>query len=232
MRILLVEDDLEQLEALFTVLSQAGHVTDCIADGKTAQWLICDRDYDLLILDWMLPEVSGISLCHQYRQLGKAAPVLMLTAKDSIADKVTGLDAGADDYLIKPVDLVELLARIRALSRRSPLWQGNSLAMGELELHLDTLDLEYQQQTVQLSAREFQLLEYMLRHPNQVLNQERIEQALWEWDQEPESNAVASLVRRLRQRLKQVGAVDWLETIYGLGYRLGNPQYKLTKVNQ
>ena len=232
MKILLVEDDLEQLEVLFTVLSQAGHVIDCINDGKTAQLLICHRNYDLLILDWMLPEVSGISLCAQYRQLGKAAPVLILTAKDSIKDKVTGLDAGADDYLIKPIDLEELLARVRALSRRAPLWQGNSLAMGELQLHLDSLNLEYQQQTVQLSAREFQLLEFMLRHPNQVLNQERIEQALWEWDNEPESNAVASLVRRLRQRLKQVGAVDWLETIYGLGYRLYNPQDKLTKVNQ
>ena len=223
MRILLVEDDLVQLEPLSAVLSQAGHIVDCIADGTTAQWLIGNRDYELLILDWMLPGVSGISLCRQYRQLGKAAPVLILSAKNNIADKVTGLDAGADDYLVKPVDLVELLARVRALSRRYPFWQGNILAVGELELHLDTLYLEYRQKTVQLSVREFQLLEYMLRHANQVLNQKRIEQALWEWDNEPESNAVASLVRRLRQRLQQVDAADWLETIYGMGYRLRDP---------
>ena len=232
MRILLVEDDLAQLEPLYTVLSQAGHVVDPIADGTTAQWLIGDRDYELLILDWMLPGVSGISLCHQYRQLGKTSPVLMLTAKDNIAAKVTGLESGADDYLVKPFCLLEFLARVRALSRRSPLWQGNSLAVGELKLHLDTLYLEYRQQTIQLSVREFQLLEYMLRHPNQVLNQGRIEQALWEWDKEPESNAVASLVRRLRQRLKQVGAGDYLKTIYGLGYRFCNPQDQLTKVYQ
>ncbi|MCC0175550.1 response regulator transcription factor [Waterburya agarophytonicola K14] len=227
MKILVVEDDLEQIEPICEVLSQAGHITDCIADGSTAQWLIGDRDYDLLILDWMLPEVSGISLCSQYRKLGKAAPVLIMSAKDSIADKVTGLDAGADDYLVKPIDLVELLARVRALSRRSPLWQGNHLAMGELQLHLDTLCVEYQQQVVQLSTRESQLLEYMLRHGQQVLNREQIEAALWEWDSIPENNAVTSLVRRLRQRLQQIGATDWLETVYGTGYRLREPEAQL-----
>ncbi len=229
MKILLVEDDLLQLELLAKVLSQEKYIIDCIADGETAQWLISNRNYDLLILDWILPGVSGISLCRQYRQLGKTAPILMMSAKANIEDKVTGLDAGADDYLVKPVDLVEFLARVRALCRRAPLWNGNSLAVGGLQLHLDTLNLEYQQQKVQLSAREFQLLEYMLRHPQQVLNQEQIEQALWEWDNEPESNAVTSLVRRLRQRLQQIGAAACLETIYGLGYRLCNPQDKLTK---
>lgn len=230
MKILVVEDDLEQIEPICEVLSQAGHVTDCITDGRTAEWLIGDRDYDLLILDWMLPEVSGISICSQYRKLGKASPVLILTAKDSINDKVTGLDAGADDYLVKPIDLIELLARVRALSRRSPLWQGNHLVMGDLQLHLDSLSVEYQQQTVQLSTREFQLLEYLLRHAQQVLKREQIESALWEWDTVPETNAVTSLVRRLRQRLQQVGAADWLETVYGMGYRLRDPEYPMTKV--
>lgn len=185
---------------------------------------ISDRNYDLLILDWMLPEVSGISLCSQYRQLGKTSPVLILTAKDKIVDKVTGLDAGADDYLVKPIDLVELLARVRALSRRSPLWQGNSLAMGDLQLYLETLSVNYHQQAVQLSMREFQLLEYLLRHPRQVLSRDQIEQALWQWDSIPESNAVTTLVRRLRQRLDQIGAADWLETIYGMGHCLREPK--------
>ena len=230
MRILLVEDDWQQIEPICEVLSQAGHVTDCITDGQTAQWLISDRDYDLLILDWMLPEVSGISLCSQYRQLGKTSPVLILTAKDSISDKVKALDAGADDYLVKPVNLVELLAIVRALGRRYPLWQEKCLTFGELTLNLDTLKVKYRQKTVQLSVREFQLLEYLLRHPQQVMNQEQIEQALWEWDKEPESNAVTSLVRRLRQRLKQIDGADCLETIYGLGYRLCNPQDNVTKL--
>lgn len=223
MLILLVEDDPAQLEPLHAALSQAGHIVDAIEDGETAQWLMSGKDYDLLILDWMLPKVSGVSLCHQYRQTGKTAPVLMLTAKDTTSDKVTGLDAGADDYLVKPVDVVELLARVRALGRRSPLWQGDTLREADLQLHLTSLTIEREQLTIQLSVREFQLMEYLMRHPRQVLSHDQIEQALWEWGTEPESNAVTTLVRRLRQRLDVVGAKDWLETIYGMGYRL-NPR--------
>ena len=223
MIILLVEDDPAQLEPLHAALSQAGHIVDAIEDGETAQWLISEKDYDLLILDWMLPTVSGISLCRQYRQSGKTAPVLMLTAKDTTFDKVTGLDAGADDYLVKPVDLVELLARVRALGRRSPLWKGDTLLMADLKLHLTSLTVERAQVTIQLSVREFQMMEYLMRHPRQVLSREQIEQALWEWGTEPESNAVTTLVRRLRQRLQAVGAKDWLETVYGMGYRLNPP---------
>ncbi|HBE54126.1 MAG TPA: DNA-binding response regulator, partial [Cyanobacteria bacterium UBA11369] len=127
MKILLVEDHPIQLEPMKTALAKAGHGVDAVQDGATAKRLITERNYDLLILDWMLPNVSGIELCQQYRQLGKMAPVLFLTAKDSIYDKVTGLDVGADDYLVKPVNLIELLARVRALGRRSPQWQGDLL---------------------------------------------------------------------------------------------------------
>lgn len=223
MLILLVEDDPAQLEPLHAALSQAGHIVDGVEDGETAQWLMSQKNYDLLILDWMLPKVSGISLCHQYRRMGKTAPVLMLTAKDTTLDKVTGLDAGADDYLVKPVDVVELLARVRALGRRSPLWQGDTLTAADLHLHLTSLTVEKGQVTIQLSVREFQLMEYLMRHPNQVLSHDQIESALWEWGTEPESNAVTTLVRRLRQRLQAVGAKDWLETVYGMGYRLNVP---------
>lgn len=223
MRILLVEDDPAQLEPLHTALSQAGHIVDGVEEGETAQWLLSQKDYDLLILDWMLPTVSGISLCQQYRQRGKTAPVLMLTAKDTTSNKVTGLDAGADDYLVKPIDVMELLARVRALGRRSPLWQGDILSLGDLRLHLADLTVERGDTTAHLSAREFQLLEYFLRHPRQVLTRDQIEQALWQWGTEPESNAVTTLIRRLRQRLQLVGAEDWVETIYGLGYRLNPP---------
>lgn len=226
MLILLVEDDLAQLEPLRTALSKAGHTVDAIEDGETAQWLISRKEYDLLILDWMLPKVSGVTLCQEYRRAGKTAPVLMLTAKDTTADKVTGLDAGADDYLVKPVDVLELLARVRALGRRSPLWKGDTLSLADLKLHLTSLTIERNQLTVQLSSREFQLMEYLLRHPRQVLSHDQIEQALWEWGAEPESNAVTTLVRRLRQRLQTVGAKDWLETVYGMGYRLNPPDGK------
>ena len=226
MLILLVEDDKAQLEPLYAALQGAGHIVDAIEDGEIAQGLISQKDYDLLILDWMLPKISGISLCQQYRRTGKTAPVLMLTAKDTTSDKVTGLDAGADDYLVKPVDVIELLARVRALGRRSPQWMGDTLSIADLQSHLTSLTLERKQVTIQLSTREFQLMEYLMRHPRQVLSHDQIEQALWEWGTEPESNAVATLVRRLRQRLQAVGAKDWLETLYGMGYRLNPPGNK------
>lgn len=224
MRILVVEDDPIQLNPIHTVLSKAGHVVDGTQDGETAQWLLSQKDYDLLILDWMLPDISGISLCSQYRKSGKTAPVLILTAKDTTSDKVTGLDAGADDYLVKPTDMLELLARVRALGRRSPLWLGDTLRLADLQLHLSTLTLERGQATIKVSSQEFQLLEYFLRHPRQILSRDQIEQALWEWGTEPESNAITALVRRLRQRLQVVGATDWIETVYGMGYRLNSPE--------
>lgn len=223
MLILLVEDDLAQLEPLQAALSQVGHIVDAVEDGATAKWLIGEKDYDLLILDWMLPQISGVDLCRHYRALGKTAPILMLTAKDTTTDKVNGLDAGADDYIVKPIDVLELLARVRALSRRSPLWQGDVLTLADLHLNLTSLTIERENTQIQLSVREFQLMEYLMRHPQQVLSRDQIEQALWSWGSEPESNAVTTLVRRLRQRLESVGAKDWLETVYGMGYRLSNP---------
>lgn len=220
MLILLVEDDPAQLEPLQAALTQVGHIVDAVEDGETALWLIEEKDYNLLILDWMLPKVSGIDICRRFRSLGNTTPVLMLTAKDTTADKVNGLDAGADDYIVKPVDVIELLARVRALSRRSPMWQEDLLTLADLHLNLTTLNLERGSNKIQLSVREFQLMEYLMRHPQQVLSRDRIEQALWSWGSEPESNAVTTLVRRLRQRLEAVGAKDWLETVYGMGYRL------------
>jgi DNA-binding response OmpR family regulator len=224
MRILLVEDDPKQLMPLQTVLSQAGHSVDGVKDGETAQWLLSEKEYDLLILDWMLPRVSGLNLCRQYRASGKTAPVLMITARDTTPEKVTGLDAGADDYLVKPIDIVEFMARVRALRRRSPLWQGDVLCLDDLQLNLDTLTVERQGISVSLSSREFQLLEYFMRHPRQVLTRNQIEQAVWEWGTEPESNAMTVLVRKLRQRLQAVGAAEWIETIYSMGYRLSPPE--------
>lgn len=224
MRILLVEDDREQLEPLMAALSQVGHLVDGISDGKTAQWLMGEKEYDLLIFDWMLPQVSGIELCRLHRQSGKGAPVLMLTARDTTPDKVTGLDAGADDYLVKPVDVMELLARVRALGRRSPLWVGDTLTLADLTLDLTTMTAHRRDEHIKLSAREFQLLEYFLRHPQHVLTRDQIEVNLWEWGNQPESNAVSTQVRRLRQRLSPLGIEHWIETVYGMGYRLRVPE--------
>jgi OmpR-family two-component system manganese-sensing response regulator len=228
MRILLVEDDEEQLEPLMTALSQVGHLVDGVSDGETAQWLMSDKDYDLLILDWMLPQVSGLELCKLHRQSGKGAPVLMLTARDTTSDKVAGLDAGADDYLVKPVDVMELLARVRALGRRSPLWIGDVLTLGDLTLDLATMTVHRGRAKIKLTTREFQLLEYFLRHPGQVLTRDQLEVNLWAWGSQPESNAVSTQVRRLRQRLEPLGAEYWIETVYGVGYRLQIPEESLS----
>jgi DNA-binding response OmpR family regulator len=224
MRILLVEDDKEQIEPLITALSQVGHLVDGVSDGEIARWLMGDKDYDLLILDWMLPKVSGLGLCKLHRLSGKGAPVLMLTARDTTFDKVTGLDAGADDYLVKPVDVIELLARVRALGRRSPLWIGDVLTLGDLSLDLTTMTAHRGHAKVTLTSREFQLLEYFLRHPRQVLTRDQLEVNLWEWGSQPESNAVTTQVRRLRQRLEPLGIAPWIETVYGVGYRLRIPE--------
>ena len=224
MIILLVEDDPAQLRPLRIALSESGHLVDGVEDAQEAQWLISNKDYDLLILDWMLPMVSGVSLCQQYRSLGKVAPVMMLTAKDTTADKVVGLDAGADDYLVKPVDIPELLARVRALGRRSPKWHGDLLSLGDLHLDVAKLTLERQQTRIRLSSREFHLMEYLMRRSGQVITRDNIEQTLWTWGTEPESNAVTALIWRLRQRLDEVDAKSWLETVYGMGYRLKIPE--------
>jgi DNA-binding response OmpR family regulator len=166
----------------------------------------------------MLPHVSGVNLCQHYRALGKTAPILMTMARDTTYEKVTGLDAGADDYLVKPIDLIEFMARVRALRRRSPLSVGDTLNLEDLHLHLDSLTIERQGKTVTLSSREFQLLEHFMRHPRQILTRNQIEQAIWEWGTEPDSNAMTVLVRKLRQRLQAVEARDWVESIYGMGY--------------
>jgi two-component system, OmpR family, manganese sensing response regulator len=223
MIILLVEDDPAQLKPLCLALSQSGHLVDGIEDVQIAEWLISHKDYDLLILDWMLPKKSGVEICQEYRRLGKSSPVLMLTAKDTTTDKITGLDAGADDYLVKPFDMTELLARVRALGRRSPMWHGNTITMGDLLLNLTSLTLHHQQMEVELSSREFHLMEYLMRRRDRIISREQIEEALWQWGTEPESNAVTALVWRLRQRLLAINAKDWLETVYGMGYRLKIP---------
>jgi two-component system, OmpR family, manganese sensing response regulator len=221
MRLLLVEDEENLAHALKDVLTAAGHVIDVVYRGDDGWDLAQTVAYDLLILDWMLPGLSGIELCRKLRHAGKNTPVLMLTAKDLSLNKVQGLDAGADDYMIKPFDTAELLARVRALLRRPTSFQDQVVEASGVRLDLQTMTAYREGKTVALNRKEFQLLEYFLTHPGQVLTRDQIIERLWEIGEEPESNVVAAQVRLLRQKIDQGFSKPLIHTVYGIGYRYG-----------
>ncbi|MEA5488966.1 MULTISPECIES: two-component system response regulator RppA [Pseudanabaena] len=226
MKVLLVEDEVDLGTAIQRSLKQEKYVVDWAQNGKEAwNYLDCQpTEYTVAILDWMLPQLSGLELCRRLRKNQNPLPVILLTAKDRIEDRVQGLDAGADDYLIKPFGMLELLARLRALQRRSPQIQATQLKVANLVLDYNTCtiaahDINGKHQIIQLTAKEFQLLEYFMRHPHQILTRDQILSRLWEMQAEPESNVVAAQVRLLRRRLAEYGQEKLIETVYGLGYR-------------
>ncbi len=228
MRILLVEDEPDLGLAIQRVLKREKYIVDWVQDGVEA-WGYLDQTwvhYTLAIFDWMVPGLSGIELCQRLHQRQVALPVLILTAKDRIEDRVTGLDAGADDYLVKPFGMAELLARIRALQRRSPHIQPQHLQVGDLSLDYGTHTVSSQQhgspQPISLTAKEFQILEYFMQHPGQVLTSEQLVNQLWEIGAEPTSNAVAAQIRLLRRKLADVGQSTVIETVHGMGYRFNH----------
>ena len=221
MRVLLVEDDRDLGLALKAALEEEGYIIDLVQDGGEAlAYLQTDPiPYSLAVLDWMLPVMSGVKLCQWLRSTGNPLPVLMLTAKDTLVDKIAGLDAGADDYLVKPFDVPELLARLRALLRRPPQLQSRHLQVGGLELNYDTHSVQSHDKTTILTLKEFQLLEYFMQHPNQILSGEQIRRRLWESGSEPVSNIVAAQIRLLRRKLTEVTTAPLIETVTGIGYR-------------
>jgi len=229
MRVLLVEDEPDLGKAIKRTLNQEKYVVDWVLDGNKAwnylesQW----TQYTLAIIDWMLPGLSGIELCRRLRAQHHPLPVLMLTAKDRMEDKVTGLDAGADDYLVKPFGMAELLARLRALQRRSPQLQPQQLTVGCLTLDYSTSTVRSDSgcQVISLTTKEFQLLEYFMKHPNQIVTSNQLRNQLWEVSAEPVSNVVAAQVRLLRRKLKDSGCNNLIDTLHGLGYRL-NPTHE------
>jgi len=225
MRILLVDDEAELAEPLSRVLTREGYEVNVAFDGKAGAELAAVGSYDLLILDWMLPHASGLEICQQVRSRGDATPVLFLTAKDTLDDRVEGLDAGADDYIVKPFELRELLARVRALLRRPPTLEAMTRApkLQYQDLELDEANqLAYRQgQTIELSEKETQLLGYLLRHPDQVLTRSQIHEAVWGDTEEPASNVLAAQMRLLRRKIEPRGTLPLIHTVYGKGYRLG-----------
>lgn len=227
MRILLVDDEVELTDPLSHVLQREGYGVDVAYDGATGSRLATQGHYDLLILDWMLPKQTGLEICQKLRSQGDTTPVLFLTAKDTLDDRVQGLDAGADDYLIKPFELRELLARVRALLRRpatlEPATVPSRLRVEDLELDRENQLAYRQSRSIDLSEKESQLLEYLMRHPGQLLTHQQIHEYLWgDNEQKPGSNVLAAQIRLLRRKIEAEGEVPLIHTVYGRGYRFGS----------
>jgi DNA-binding response OmpR family regulator len=221
MRILLVEDDVRLADTLAEALTDQRYIVDVVTDGEAGWNQTKILDYDLLLVDVMLPELDGISLCHRLRSHNYSMPVLMLTARDTVSDKITGLDAGADDYVVKPVDLQELFARIRALLRRGHASSPPILEWGNLRLNPSTYEVSYGNIYLHLTPKEYGLLELLLRNGRRVLSRSVIIEHVWSLESPPEEHAVKVHIRSLRQKLKAVGSAEELiETVHGIGYRL------------
>jgi DNA-binding response OmpR family regulator/HPt (histidine-containing phosphotransfer) domain-containing protein len=222
MKILLVEDDSLAGELLITLLRNHCYIVDLAVDGKTGFDLAEQQDYDLILLDVLLPKLDGISVCRRLRGQGCETPILMLTSRDSGDDVITGLDAGADDYVIKPYDPAQLSARIRSLLRRGKQSFSSALLQwGDLSLNPVSTEVIYQNTKIFLTAKEYTLLEFFLRHPQQVFSRDALIDHLWSMNESPANGTVTNLIKDLRRKLKAAGLIqDVIETVYGLGYRL------------
>jgi two-component system, OmpR family, response regulator len=220
MRVLVVEDDLRMAAALRRGLHAEGLVVDIASDGGEAIRRVRGGGFDVVVLDVMLPDVDGFETCRRLRAHGVWAPIIMLTARDAVEDRVRGLDSGADDYLTKPFSLAELLARLRALVRRGPVERPTVLAVGDLRLDPATREVWRGDVEIELSAREFALFETFMRRPGQVLSHTQLLDAAWDLGYEHRSNVVEVYVRYLREKVDRPFNVTSLETVRGMGYRL------------
>jgi DNA-binding response OmpR family regulator len=221
MRILVVEDDIPLAETLAEVLTDERYIVDIARDGEAAWQQVTQVNYDLIVLDIMLPKLDGVSLCKRMRSNGYFQPVLLLTALDTSRDKVKGLDAGADDYLVKPIDLLELFARLRALLRRSQDAAPPILTWGDLRLDPATYEVTYGDRPLQLTPKEYSLLELFVRNGRRVLSRSEILEYLWSLEEPPSEETVKAHIKSLRRKFREIGAPDDpIETVHGFGYRL------------
>ncbi|MGJ5672290.1 MAG: two-component system response regulator RppA [Nostochopsis sp.] len=225
MRILVVDDEIELTDPLSRILSREGYSVDAAYDGTSGSQMAQTSNYDLLILDWMLPEKTGLEICQELRHRGVITPVLFLTAKDTLDDRVEGLDAGADDYLVKPFELRELLARVRALLRRSgsqtPETTTGRLSVADLELDLENQVAYRQGRVIELSQKESQLLQYFMENTGKLLTHTQIMKSLWQDHEQPSSNVIAALIRLLRRKIELSDEIQLIHSVYGKGYRFG-----------
>ncbi len=224
MRILVVEDDATIAEAVRALVAGAGHAVDVTVNGHDAVTWAGTYPYDLIILDVGLPGIDGLAVSGRLRASGIGCPILMLTARDQLEDRVAGLDAGADDYLPKPFAAAELLARVRALLRRGSSDRPPKIAVGDLEMDPATMSVSYRGQSIHLTAREFALLEVLARHPGQVFAQDRLIDAVWDADYAAGSNIVEVYIRSLRRKIDAGRRDGLIQTLRGAGYRLRIPE--------
>lgn len=221
MRVLIVEDNERIAETLADVLVDQHYVVDIALDGEVGWQQAEAFNYDLIVLDLMLPKLDGIRLCRRLRDSGYEGPILMLTARDTNADKIVGLDSGADDYMVKPFDVNELAARVRALLRRGTPGRQPILSWGELKIDPSNLAVTYAAQPVNLTSKEYQLLELFLRNRQRIFSQAELLDRLWSFEETPNEEVVRAHIKRLRHKLTMVGASkDLIQTVHGLGYRL------------
>ena len=220
MRVLLVEDEARIAAFVRKGLQEEQYVVDVAEDGVAALDFIDATTYDLIILDVMLPRRDGFSVCKELRQRGMKTPVLMLTARDAVDDRVRGLDAGADDYLVKPFAFNELLARLRALARRPPETQSLQFRVGDLALDTTTHQAARADQVVELSAREYRLLEFLMRHAGQPLTRVQIAEGVWGYDFDANSNVVDVYIRYLRRKVDDPFETKLIQTVRGVGYKI------------
>jgi DNA-binding response OmpR family regulator len=226
MRILLVEDNQRLSEALRITLEEDGYAVDAAYDGLDGEEMGLISGYDVIILDIMLPKKDGMEVCRELRDKRVSTPILMLTARDALDDRVKGLDSGADDYLVKPFEVDELRARIRALLRRKSSSKSGTLQVADLVLDPATHTVRRGERTIDLTAKEFSLLEYLMRHPNYLITREMAEEHLWSYDHVIASNVVDVYIRRLRMKIDDPSQVKLFETLRGAGYRLRVPEKK------
>jgi DNA-binding response OmpR family regulator len=225
-RILLVEDNRRLSESLCRTLEEDGYAVDAAYDGLDGEEMGLISSYDIILLDIMLPGKDGLEVCRELRDRRIITPILMLTARDTLEDRVKGLDTGADDYLVKPFEVEELRARIRALLRRDSSIKSGVIQVADLVLDPATHSVRRANQPVELTAKEFSLLEYLMRHPNHLVTREMAEQHLWSYDHVIASNVVDVYIRRLRAKIDDTSEVKLLETLRGSGYRLRVPEDK------
>ncbi|MBA3812301.1 MAG: response regulator transcription factor [Caulobacteraceae bacterium] len=225
MKLLIVEDDRETAAWLKRALAEAGHVADHAADGRDGLMLAAAEPYDVIVLDRMLPGIDGLAILRTLRAAKVATPVLLLTALGGIDDRVEGLEAGGDDYLVKPFAFAELLARVGALARRPPPQDRPTvLAVADLRMDLLAREVTRAGERIELQPREFQLLEYLLRHAGRVVTRTMLLEAVWDFHFDPRTNIVETHISRLRAKLQRGGGADLIHTVRGAGYRLNEPR--------